>query len=147
MKHIKSVILLSIIFQLILVGQTNNTKKDIYKNDIIKISKSKLSTNEQIEMDIYVKDFSIDKVKKVCEFYKQFYIDEAKKLNNKLTITISVWSKKLSANDIINNPPATNQKQFFQSAKWKKYLELEDKYLHGGIIYNYNNGVYKEDIY
>jgi hypothetical protein len=158
MKQVIMCFLITIIIQL-LVGQYNFAQNDIYKKDVIKIKKSGHSgevkegqiMNEQIEMDIYVKDFSIDKAKIVCSYYKKFYSEKAKKLNNRLTIEINVWNKKLTASDIIKTPdfyePAANQKQFYKSTKWKQYLKLEDQYLHGGIIYNYANGVYKEDIY
>lgn len=143
----KSLIILLFIFS-ISVGYA---QKNIYEKDIIKIEKGKPGTNEQLEINVYVKDFNIDNAKKVCAYLKNYYADKAKKLNNKLTIEINVWSKKLAASDIINGPdfyePAASQKQFYKSAKWKQYLKLEEKYYHGGTIYNYANGVYNEDIY
>lgn len=161
MKPIKLFFLVKLIFILILVSQSSIAQKNIYEKDIIRIKnknvghagefKQGVITNEGVEMDIYVKDFSVDNARKVYGYYKKFYLEKAKKLNNRLTIEINFWSKKLSASDIIDGPdfnePATNQKQFFKSAKWKQYLKLEEKYLHGGIIYNYANGASNEDIY
>lgn len=111
-------------------------QKDIYKKDIIKIKKSGHAgeykeghiMNEQIEMDIYVKDFSIDNAKKVCAFYKKFYLERAKKLNSRLTIDVNVWNKKILSTQIDNTA-------------------LQNKYYHGGITYNYYNKYYFEDIF
>jgi hypothetical protein len=152
--------ILPILFVVLLISSTV-TQNDIYKKDIIKIInknvghagefKEGVITNEAIEMDIYIKDFSVDNAKKVCGYYKNFYSEKAKKLKDRLTLEINVWSKKISASDIIKTPdlnvsPAAH-KEFFKSAKWKQYLKLEQDYYHGGTIYNYANGAYNEDIY
>ena len=120
----------------ILTGVTALAQTDIYKKDIISIKIKEQAgkmedtsvTNDELEIDVFVRNFSIEKAKKVCAFYKSFYMEKAKKLNNRLTIKISVWSKKLLPGELDN-------------------ITLLNKYYHGGINYNYYNNNYFEEIY
>lgn len=119
-----------------LIAFSTFAQTDIYKKDIIRYNLKEQAgkkegsrvLNDQLEIDVFVKDFSIEKAKKVCAYYKDFYTEKAKKKGNRLTIYIEVWSKKILPSQIDN-------------------VNIQNKYYHGGINYNYYNDNYFEDIY
>jgi hypothetical protein len=119
-----------------LIAFSTFAQTDIYKKDIIRYNLKEQAgkkegnriLNDQLEIDVFVKDFSIEKAKKVCAYYKDFYKEKAKKKGNRLTIYIEVWSKKILPSQIDN-------------------VNIQNKYYHGGINYNYYNENYFEDIY
>lgn len=123
-------------FSILLIAVSTFAQTDIYKKDIISFNLEEQAgkkegnriLNDQLEINVFVKDFSIEKAKKICSFYKEFYKDRAKKKGNRLTIYIDVWSKKISPSQIDN-------------------VSIQNKYYHGGINYNYYNEYYFEDIY
>jgi len=128
--------LIAFCFTIILITVSTFAQTDIYKKDIIKFNLKEQAgkkegnriLNDQLEIDVFVKDFSIANAKKVCSFYKNFYKEKAKGKSNRLTIYIEVWSKKILPSQIDN-------------------INLQNKYYHGGINYNYYNEYYFEDIY
>lgn len=136
MKRSKIILTVLLWFLITLSSVSTFAQTDIYKKDVIRIKIDKHSgkmegsrvLNDQIEIDIFIKDFSIEKAKNICSFYKNFYSGKAKKINNRLTIDISVWSKKILPSQIEN-------------------IALQNKYFHGGVTYNYYNNYYFEDIY
>jgi len=136
MNILKLRLIILLFFLLALTSVQIFAQTDIYKKDVIRFSLKEQAgkmegsrvLNDQLDIDVFVKDFSIDKAKKVCSFYKDFYTERAKKRGNRFTIYVSVWSKKILSSQIDN-------------------ISLQDKYYHGGINYNYYNGKYFEDIY
>ena len=119
--------LFSIVTTTIITAQNQNP----YVDAVIIISKKPAkssSFNDQLNVDVYLKNYTVDKGKKACAFYKEFYKKLAQDSNNRLTIYINLWSKKVGRDQINNNA-------------------LQDKYYKGGINYNYANGKYFEDIY
>ena len=109
---------------------------DIYKENIIRMNKTVQAgktegnrvLNDQLEIDIFVQDYTIDKGGEVCAYYKNYYGKDADNVNNRLTISINLWSKKILSSEIDN-------------------IKLQDRFFHGGMTYNYYNGEYFEDIY
>jgi len=132
----------NILIIILLFASIGYSQKDYYAKDVIKIVRSAGGTNRQIELDVFVKDYSMARAKTICAYYKNFYLTEARKLNFRLYISINLWSKKLSPGDILSSSDS-----HASAAKKKQYLILEKKYYHGGINYNYANDYYFEDIY
>lgn len=115
---------------------TNVPKEDIYKENQINYTRKYQAgkkegnrvLNDQIELDVYVSDFNIQKGNKVCDFYNEYFKTLANELDGHLTIDINVWSEKVSK-DKLEDPG------------------YQDKYYKGGLMRNYFNDVKEQNVY
>ncbi len=82
---------------------TNVPTTDKYKENQIKYGYKKQAgrekkagkriLNDQIELDVYVPDFTIQKGNDVCNFYNEYYKTLANEDHDgRATITINIWS-------------------------------------------------------
>ncbi len=104
---------------------------DKYKNLVVQFSHTKATGQEEgnrkqddrITMSVSIPDYSQEKAKTVCRFYKEYYKTLANKLEGHLIVELNVFDSRNGMN----------------AADIKK-----DKSYRGGMTTNYNTDDYKE---
>ncbi|MFZ4590858.1 MAG: hypothetical protein ACOYN6_07665 [Ignavibacteria bacterium] len=82
--------------------------------------------NDRVTLDLYIPDYTADKGKDVCKFYREYYKTLANKLDGLLEVEIRLYNAKQDANLI-----------------GKKEGNIAYK---GGMVFNYATEQYDENI-
>lgn len=122
------------------LNSSDTIQKDWYKDLVVskitkpskidEATKDKSKTNEQLHLSIVLSKVETNKVKEISYFYKQYYKSRAKELQNKLTMWVDFYDKKLSKEILEDIDGLHTTKQ--QEEEW-------DKHFKANYIYNYDN--------
>jgi hypothetical protein len=82
--------------------------------------------NDRITLDFYIPDYTVDKGKDVCKFYKEYYKTLANKLDGLLEVEIRLYNSNQDANLI-----------------GKKEGNISYK---GGMVFDYSKEQYAENV-
>ena len=109
-------------------------KYDIYQDNIIRSSHKKQAgqkegnriLDDQVEISVYVPDYSSEKGKAICNFYKEYYKTLSNKVERHLIVEVNLYNSKNNINTVSSKEKDVSYK--------------------GGMTYNYNNNECDEKI-